>query len=169
MSATAKDLRIIGASGGTREYRVAASATRYYAGEPANSLATYSSGVANVNTVVVLTDAKPVITTDNFVGIFAQNAPGTGTLAAHKTHVSIPIPNVSLIRGKAKVSTNIDTDAELLGVLWDVVLFDLTTGLYTIDETAAADTSMLRIENGNIQRGTLDVSVDVRAFRGDVT
>ena len=61
MSTVAKDLKMVNISGGNREFRVAASATRYYAGEPMNFLGTYSSGVASGNTIVVLTDAKPVV------------------------------------------------------------------------------------------------------------
>jgi len=49
------------------------------------------------------------------------------------------------------------------------VLFDLTTGVYTIDETAAADTSALTVKEGNPAKGTLDVTVDVRAFRIDIS
>lgn len=165
------DLQTIGVDGGARPYRVAASATRFYSGEPINFAGTYSSGVASVNTVVVLTDAKPVIGTDNFVGIAHKDAQvsAAGTVVAHKTSVTVPIPQVTRIRGKAKTTTNIDTDAELLLVLWDVVLFDLTAAVYTIDETAAADTSGLLIVDGIPSKGTLDVIVDVRAFRADIS
>jgi len=164
------DLKVIGISGGNREYRVAASATAFFVGEPINFAGTYSSGAASVNVVVVLTDAKPVIGTDNFIGIAAKDTEASGgTVIAHRTLVTVPIPHVSRIRGKAKSSTAIDTDAELLGVFMDYVLFDLTSSTYTIDQAAAADTSGLRIEQGNIATGTLDVTVDARAFRADIT
>lgn len=165
------DLTVIGISGGARPFRVAASATRFYAGEPINFAGSYSSGVASVNTVVVLTDGKPVIGTDNFVGIAAKDAAvdSASTVTAHETQVIVPIPEITLIRGKAKVTTSVDTDSELLGVLWDVVLFDLTTAVYTIDETAAADTSGLKIVDGVISKGQLDVVVDVRAMRADIS
>ena len=58
---TRGDLSIIGVSGGARPFRVAASATRGYAGEPINSLSALTSGAADVNMVVVLNDGKPVI------------------------------------------------------------------------------------------------------------
>lgn len=165
------DLRVVGISAGARPYRVAASATRFYAGEPINFAGTYTSGAASVNTVVVMTDAKPVIGTDNFIGVAARDASvnSSSTVIAHTTQVTVPIPEVTTIRGKAKTATNIDTDAELLGVLFDVVLFDLTSSVYTIDETAAADTSGLRIVNGNVSKGTLDVVVDARAMRADIS
>ena len=169
MSTVAKDLTVKGISAGARPFRVAASATRFYAGEPMNFLGTYTNGVSNTNTVVVLTDGKPVIGTDAFVGIAAKNASGTGTLVAHTTSVIVPIPMVTRISGRAKTTGNVDTDAELLGVLWDLVLFDLTSAVYTIDETGAADTSGLTIVDGDISRQTLDVIVDPRVMRADIS
>lgn len=165
------NLSVVGISGGARPFRVAASATRFYAGEPIMFSGTYSSGVASANTVVVLTDGKPVIGTDNFVGIAAKDAEvnTAGTVTAQKTQVVVPIPHVTRIRGKAKTKANVDTDSELLGVLWDYVLFDLTSTVYTIDETAAADTSGLTVVDGDISKGTLDVTCDVRLFRIDVS
>lgn len=164
------DLEVIGVSH-TEEVRVAASATRGYAGDAINFAGTYTSGVASVNTVVVLTDAKPVIGTDNFLGICAKDfaVDSAGTVTAHKTLVRVPIPMFTKIRGLAKTAANIDTDAELLGVMWDLVLFDLTSGVYTIDETAAADTSGLIIRGGNTAKQLLDVVVDPRAMRADIS
>ena len=165
------DLQVIGISGGARPYRVAASATRCYSGEPINFLGAYTNGVSSVNTVVQLTDAKPVIGTDAFVGIlhtdFKVNS--SGTVTAHKTRVNSPIPYITRIRGLAKTTANADTDSELLGVLWDFALFDLTSSVYTIDETAAADTSGLTIIDGTPAKGTIDVIVDSRAMRADVS
>lgn len=165
------DLSTVGISGGNRPFRVAASATRFFAGEPMNSLVVQSSGAANVNTVVVLTTSKPVIGTDSFKGIAAKDAQVNSSAAviAQTIPVTIPIPNITKIRGRAKVATNVDTDAELLGLLQDLVLFDLTAGVYTINETATANTSGLEIVDGNIFKGTLDVVVDVRAIRSKVS
>ncbi len=159
------DISSVGIDGGNQPRRVAAGATRYYAGEPMNNLSTLSSGAASVNTVVVLTDTKPRVATDWFQGIAAIDAPGTGTLVAHTTYVTVPIPWVTRLRGKAKVAANVDTDAELLLVLFDAVDFDLTSAVYTIDDTAASNASGLNIVNGNTAKSTLDVLVDVRAFR----
>lgn len=165
------DLSTVGFNAGNQPRRVAASATRAYAGEPVNFAGTLSSGVASVNTVVVLTDGKPVIGTDWFQGIFAKDMEvnAAGTVTAHKTLVTVPIPNVTRIRGRAKTGTNVDTDSELLGVLFDQVLFDLTTAVYTIDETAAADTSGLTVVDGNTAKATIDVTVDPRAMRADIS
>lgn len=162
---TKHDIRVVGVNGGARPYRVAASATRFYAGEPAMRTPTYSSGASNVNTVIVLTDAKPTVATDDFVGVFAKDATGTGTLVAHTTQVIVPIPQVTLIRGRMKTASNVTTDAALILILNDITQFDLTAGAYTIDETATANTSGLQIVNGNTAKGTLDCVVDVRAMK----
>lgn len=160
------DISVVGLSGGTRPYRIAASATRYYAGEPMMTTPTYLTGATNANTITVVTDAKPRIATDDFVGIAAKDAPTLPTtLAAHTTSVIVPIPNTTILRGRAKVAANVDTDAELLLILGDLVDFDLTASVYTIDDTAASNASALMIVNGNPAKSTLDVTVDVRAFR----
>lgn len=159
------DIRVVGVSYGARPFRVAASATRFYAGEPAMRTPTYSSGASNVNTVIVLTDTKPRVATDDFVGIFAKDATGTGTLVAHTTQVVVPVPNCTLIRGRAKTAANVDTDAELIAILNDLVDFDLTTAVYTIDDTATSNASALQIVNGNTAKSTLDCIVDARGLR----
>lgn len=160
------DISVIGISGGARPFRIAASATRYYAGEPMMKTPTYSSGAASVNTITVVTDTKPIVATDEFIGIAAISAPTLPTtLAAHITSVIVPIPHVTKLRGRAKVAANVDTDAELLLILGDFVTFDLTTAVYTIDDTAAADTSGLQIVDGNPAKSMLDVVVDARAMR----
>lgn len=135
------------------------------------SAATYSSGVADVTTIVVLTDAKPVIGTDNFIGISSENmkVDSAGTVVAHELSVTVPIPFTTRMRGKAKTTASVDTDSELLGILMDYVLFDLTAGVYTIDQTAAADTSGLQVRGGIPAKGLLDVVVDARAMRADIS
>jgi len=165
------DLALVGISAGARPFRVAASATRFYAGEPIMFAGTYSSGAASVNTVVVLTDGKPVIGTDNFLGVAGGDAQvnSSGTVIAQTVLVDQVIPYSTLIRGRAKSAAAIDTDAELLAILFDFVLFDLTAAVYTIDQAAAADTSGLTVQNGNIATGTLDVTVDARAMRADIS
>lgn len=158
-----RDLRVVGPSF-NKEFRVASGATAINVGEPVNSLATLTSGAASVNTVVVLTDGKPLIGTDNFIGIAA--AAGTHTAsAAGRVSVTRIYPYVSEIWGKAKSVAAIDTDAELLGILGDAVLFDLTSSVYTIDQAAASNAAGLTVIDGNIARGELGVTVDARAMR----
>lgn len=161
------DLTTVGINGGARPYRVAASVTRFFAGEPMMRTPTYSSGATNANNIVVLTDAKPRVATDNFMGIAARDAQvnTSGTVIAQATQVVLPIPYVTRIRGKAKVAANVDTDAELLLILGDLVDFDLTSSTYTIDDTAASNASGLEIVDGDTSKQTLDVIVDARAMR----
>lgn len=160
---SARDLRIVGESF-NKEFRVAANATAILPGEPVNSLATLSSGAASVNTVVVLTDGKPLIGTDNFKGIASKASTQTASVAG-RVLVAVPYPNITEIWGKAKSAAAIDTDAELLAILNDAVLFDLTNGVYTIDQAAASNAAGLTIVDGNIAKGELGVTVDPRVLR----
>jgi hypothetical protein len=89
---------------------------------------------------------------------------------------SNPIPWLGRIRGKAETAASVDTAAELLGIIGDAVLIDYAaTGspssgpLYTIKEVASADTSGLEVVGGNIAKGLLEVVVDGRAYRHDVS
>mgnify|MGYP001602200943 FL=1 len=170
MSSSRIDVTVIGAAA-NQKYRVAASATRFYAGEPLEFNGTYTTGVASANTVVQAADGTPVIGTDNFPGIAAEDAPvGTDTTVdADWVTVTEPIPHFTRMRAKAKTTTNVDSLTELIGVLWDFALFDLTSSTFTIDETAAADTSGLIIKGGIWEQGLIDVVVDARAMRADIT
>lgn len=161
------DISTVGIDGGNQPRRVAASATRFYAGEPMNNLSTYTNGAASVNTAVVLTDTKPRVGTDNFIGIAAVDAQITSAavVTAHKTYVTVPIPQVTRIRGRGKTAANVDTDAELLLILNDYLDFDLTAAVYTIDDTAASNASGLMCVDGNPAKSTLDVVVDPRVIR----
>lgn len=162
---------MVGINSGAHPRRVAAAATRFYAGEPMNSLAALTTGASSVNTVVVLTDTKPRVGTDNFQGIAGADAQvnAAGTVIAHKTLVVLPIPYITLIRGRAKTAANIDTDSELLGILFDAVDFDLTSSVYTIDDAAASNASGLSVMDGNVIKGTLDCVADARVMRKDIS
>lgn len=151
--------------------RVAASATRGYAGEPVMVVPTYTSGVSNVNTIVVVTDNKPVIGTDQFVGILAKDMEvnSAGTVNAHRTTVTTPLPGITRIRGKVKDQTTADTESEAIGLLWDIYTFDLTTGVYTWDP-ATADTAGFVARWYNYVKSQLDCVADARAMtRVDIT
>ena len=170
-TSTRPDVFVVGWHGGNQEFRVAASATRGYVGEPVEFNGTYTSGVASVNVVVQAADATPVIGTDNFVGILQKDheVNSAGTVIAHKTLITVPIAHSTRLRSKAVTTTLLDTDTELLGLLWDLILFNLVSGTYTFDQTAAADTSGLIVRNGIIAKGLLDVVVDARAMRADIS
>ena len=161
------DLRVVGPSH-NREYRVASGATAINVGEPVNSLAALTSGASDVNTAVVLTDGKPIIGTDNFLGIAAKASTHTASVAG-RVNVSVIYPSITEVWGAAKSAAAIDTDAELLAILFDAVLFDLTSTVYTIDSAAAGNTSGLTIIDGNIATGELGVTVDARVLRKSVS
>lgn len=164
------DITTVGITGGVNRYRVAASATRGYAGEPVMITPTYTSGISDVNTIVVVTDAKPTIGTDEFVGLLTRDMQvnSAGTVLAGYERVETPIPYCTRIRGKAKTAANIDTQSELTGVMFDLTVFDLTSSAYTIDAGGAADTGGLMIVDGSITRQTVDCYVDSRTMRSDV-
>lgn len=168
------DVSTVGMSGGNQPRRVAASATRFYAGEPLNSLATHSSGAANVNTVVVLTDTKPRVATDTFQGIAGADAQinSAGTVIAHRTYVSIPIPHVTRIRALSKAGVGVaplDTDAAGVAILFDFIDFDLTTAKYTWDATAVSNASSFTIVDFNLAKGTIDCTIDPRGQRNEIS
>lgn len=171
------DLQVIGFSN-TLPRRIAASATRYEVGEPLHSVATSSSGAASVNTYVLAAADTPVIGTHRFGGVAIRQAQPliTGTIVAHETMAACPIPSVGRIRGKAETATSVDTDSEILGLIGDYVLIDYnSTGgadggeLYTVKNAASADTSALEIVFGDPVKQTLDVTIDGRGYRHDVT
>jgi hypothetical protein len=171
------DLSVIGFSQEVPR-RIAASATRYEVGEPLHGLGVLSSGAINTNTFVLAAADTPVIGTHRFGGIAMKNPLpfNTGTLVAHTTIAKCPIPWLGRIRGKGEIAANVDTDTEILGLIGDATLIDYnSTGapdggeLYTIKDVASADTSGLEIAEGNPAKGTLDVYVDGRSYRHDVS
>lgn len=171
------DLSVIGLQS-ERPVRVGASATRYEVGEPLHSVATLSSGVSSVNVHVLAAADTPVIGTHRFGGIALKQCKpiDTGTVVAHETIVAAPAPYLGRIRGKAETAASVDTDSELLGIIGDVTLIDYNaTGgtdggeLYTIKEVASADTSGLEVVGGNPAKSLIEVVVDARAYRHDVS
>lgn len=157
----------VGIDGGNQPRRVAAAATRFYSGEPLNSVMTHTAGAASVNTVVVLTDTKPRVATDSFQGIASTDAPvnSAGTVVAGKVYVAVPIPYVTRIRANAKTLADVDTDTELLAILFDFLDFDLTTAVYTWDDVAASNASAFQCVDGNTAKSTLDCVIDARGMR----
>jgi len=165
------DMRAVGITAGNMRQRVAASATRAYAGEPLMMTPTYTTGVSDVNTVIVVTDNGPTIGTDEWKGLCAKDfeVDSAAAVTAHYTDVTQFIPYATKVRGKAETKANIDTQTELTGVLNDITRFHLASSSYRIQAGGEADTGALQIVDGNTSRGTLDCVVDARAFRTDIT
>ncbi len=171
------DLSVIGFAQSLPRY-IAASATRYEVGEPLHGLGVPTAGEVNTNTYVLAAADTPVIGTHNFGGIAIKPCVpfATGTVTAHVTQASCPVPNLGRIRGKAFDTTQMDTLSELTGIIRDTTLIDYnaTGGSdggegYTIITDATANTGGLTIEDGNTAKGTVDVSVDARAYRTTVS
>ena len=166
MTSTRIDVRTIGISAGNWEMRVAASATRGYTGEPLMTTPTYTAGVSDVNTVVVVTDNKPTVGTDEFKGICAMDfsVDSAGTVIAHRNSVTVPIPYATRLRARYETAASVDTDSELLGLFFDFARFDLTSGTYTF-ATSIANTAGLQVVTGLLSRRSLDCVVDARTLR----
>jgi len=110
--------------------------------------------------------------TDDFIGVLAKDfdVNSAGTVIAQYTRVTCPIPYCTRIRGRVETTANIDTQAELTGVLFDLTRFDNSTAtVYRIQAGGEADTGGLQIVDGSITRYWLDCVVDARAMRTDVT
>ena len=117
--------------------------------------------------------------TDRFGGVALEGAEpknSTDTLVAQFVNCACPIANAGFISGQAETVGNIDTASELLAIINDAVLIDHnSTGaadggqLYTIKDAASADSSAFTIISGNIAKGILDVHIDPRAYRNDIS
>ena len=126
------------------------------------------------NFVAPLATGDPEVGTDEFVGIVFSESTETSS-ADGEVYVRTVIPVVSVIRGKATTSTNVDTEAELNGLIGDWVAFDVTAssgtnGIFTIDENEGTDPNVhgLKIVGGNFDKSTLDVIVHGGACEGAV-
>ena len=151
------DLKIVKHGGDTVKFRTDAASTAILFGEPT------MIGGGGDNYAIALTNGKPVIATDEFLGIAQSVGTHTSTLDG-TVLIEVPQTNKSVIRGKATDTTNINTDAKLLALLNDNVAFDLTGTTYTIDEDSDGNTQGLRIRDGDIVKGTLDVVVKEHAL-----
>jgi hypothetical protein len=169
------DLSVIGLQF-TRPRKIAASATRFEAGEPIVSTITMSSGVASSNTWTIAAADFVVLGTNTLGGVATKGALPykTGTLVAQTVICACPVPMAGILRGRAQVVASVDTAAELLLILNDTALVDYnSTGasdggeLYTIIETATSDTSGFAIVDGNPAKGSLDVEAYATIYRID--
>jgi len=126
------DMKTIGQCS-RQPFRVAASATRGYVGEPMIVAPTYASGVSNVNTIVVLTDDLPLIGTDQFIGVLAKDMDvnSSGTVTAHRTVVDVPYANMTRIESAVTTASTADTESEAIGLLFDIYTIDLIGTTYT--------------------------------------
>lgn len=173
------DLKVVGPAAIWPRYLVAAG-TSIQAGEPLHSVAALTSGIADVNTYVLAAADTPVIGTHKFGGVANEdsrnNNAATPVVVEQFLNCANPVPNVGRLRGRAETVASVDTLTELALLIQDTVLIDYNaTGaadggqLYTIKEVGSADTSGLEIVGGNTALSTLDVIVDARSYRHDVS
>jgi len=152
-------------------FRVAASATRGYTGEPMIVAPTYTTGVSDVNTIVVGTDAMPTIGTDQFIGILAKDMEvnNAGTVTAQRVSVAVPFANSTRIRGNVLTAATADTESEAIGLLFDIYHWDLDSTKYSW-EPAGADTKGFTARWYHVATRQLDCVADERAMeRADIT
>lgn len=171
------DLKAIGPKAIFPHYLVAGG-TKIRVGEPTHNLATWTSGAASVNTAVLAAADTPVIGTHSFTGIANETAvlAAAGTVLEQMLNMALPVPYVGRIRGKATTAANVDTLTELALIIDDLVLIKYaSTGasdggpLYTIKDSATANTSGLQIKSGNVATQELDVTVAAQAYRNTVS
>lgn len=109
------------------------------------------------NYVVLLATGDPEIGTDRVVGIAQSTSTDTAS-ADGEVKVAVVKPGVTKMRAKVTTPGNMDTAAELLGILQDSVTFDLTSTTFTVDENEGDDIDVhgLLIVGGDIEAGTVD-------------
>lgn len=130
----------------TTKFQVEASSTTIEVGTP---LKLASAGSPYV---IGLADAEPVIgTTTAFVGFAAAESTNTAS-ADGEVEVFMPLPGVVYL-ADPKSTTAIDTQAEYDALVNNQVLFDLTTGVYTVDESTAHNA------NNGLVIAPLDIAV----------
>ena len=142
------DIKVLVDPYGTIEVNVASGAAASIGpGEPVVRATNYGA---------LITDGMPTVKTDYMIGI--ANIESTDTVAAAgKVDVTLVGPGTR-IRGKAKLSTTIDTAAELLALMFDSCPFDVTTGVITIDLAAGTTITSygLIVVGGDINNYTAD-------------
>lgn len=120
-------------------------------------------GGAGRNFAVKILNGEPSGTSisTTLLGIVRAESTETAT-ADGRVEVTTATPG-SIWRGKGTTAANFNTDALLLGLLNDVVNFDVASGAITIDEDVGSDQMAfcLKIVDGDTARGTLDVAVSL--------
>lgn len=114
----------------------------------------------NANYVEIAPDGDPINTDGAFVGI-AHNESTETSSAEGWVDVEMVVPMVTVLRGKATTASNINSAANLLGIIGDAITFDNTSNVITIDENEGDDPNVhgLVVIDGDINKGTLDVVV----------
>lgn len=115
-------------------YNVAAGATTINPGEPV-------ARALGAVTVTALATAKPVVGTDYMVGIAVTRSTQTASVAG-SVQVMPLVPGATYIASPL-TAANWDTQAEYDALVGKRVLFDLTSGNYTIGHTDGATNGLV--------------------------
>lgn len=170
------DMRVIGQCS-RQPFRVDAGAatTRGYVGDPMINTATYTSGVASANTIVIAADDDVTVVTEQFVGILAKDmeVSSAGLVLAGKVLVDVPFPMISRIEALLTDTTTGDTESEAIGLLNDIYMINMSgsagSGTYSWSP-AVADTAAFQAAWYNAPKALLQCTVDVRGMsRKDIT
>jgi len=142
----------------TRVYQTEANTTAINPGEPV-MLKTIGTSVY----AAALTDAKPIIGTDYFIGIAAKTSTHTAS-ADGEVEVFLPLPGFTY-RAKAKSSAAVDTEAEIKALANKRVVFDLTSGIYTVDTSPGdgATNGLMLTGTGDHLNSEVDFIISSRA------
>ena len=131
-------------------------------------------GGTGTNYAAIMVDGGPTRGTNVFIGVTESSSSNTAALDGV---VNIQLVGAgTIIQEQATTVANINTDAKLLVILNDVTNFDRSAataaGVLTIDETnttaAKSSTLSLVIISGDIQKGSLRVSVQSGFFESNI-
>jgi len=152
------DVKVIRYPGEVREYKTedldnSAESTVLLVGEPVKLDADPG------NFPIRLATGDPEVGTDIFLGIV--NKEGTEASGSDGVCEVITLLPSTVLRADAHTSTNVNTAAKLLGLIFDYVTFDLTSSAFTVNEDEGTDPNKhgLCIIDGDIDKGTLDFTV----------
>ena len=146
------DVRIVSPGGNnlppSQKFLVAAAATTINAGEPVAITGTFA---------IPLADALPTTASPIMVGIASSTSTQTASTVGE---VWVDLAVDGLVLECAALSfAAVDTQAEIDAMLNNLVLFNLASGVYTIDTAVVAAGNGLRIVGGNPTQGSVQVLV----------
>lgn len=151
------DLQVVKHPGPRRKYRAEDRTTSSQSatmkpGEPVKV-----GGTGN-NFAALIASGDPEAGTDEFIGVVAKESDETSSADGH-VEVTTVIPVITVIRGKATTTTNVDTESELNAILGDWVTFSYDDTNFTIyaKEGSDPDVHGLKIVDGDINNYTVDV------------
>lgn len=147
------DIQVVAPGGknfpSSQKFLTEANTTVINAGEPVKG----AQGTGT-NFVLPSADAEPVTSAPTFLGIASSTSTQTAS-AAGECYVILAQQGM-VYRAKAKSAAAVDTQAEINGLLFDLVALDLTAGVYTVETASAGATNGLVIIGGDPTNGTLD-------------